>query len=228
MQNLLSQIKITVNPATCLKQPDSSDLGKRIVAESTRLVVELGFEQFTIKKLADSIGTTEGSVYRYFENKHKILLYLVSWFWGFIEYRLVFSLTNIKSAEEQLRIALRLLINPIDNLESSHEWNLQQLHSIVIEESAKTYLTRHVEKENEDGAFSVYKRVCNRLAAIVKQVNPDYAYPNSLISLVIDGILRQQFYKMHLPSLSDSETEEDLLTFTEQLILNTIHQKREH
>lgn len=224
MQNLLSQIKITVNPAICLKQPDSSDLGKRIVTESTRLVVELGFEQFTIKKLADSIGTTEGSVYRYFENKHKILLYLVSWFWGFIEYRLVFSLTNIKSAEEQLRIALRLLINPIDNLECSHEWNLQQLHSIVIEESAKTYLTRHVEKENEVGAFSLYKRVCNRLATIVKQVNPDYAYPNSLISLVIDGILRQQFYKMHLPSLSDSETEEDLLTFTEQLILNTIHQ----
>ena len=112
MHQLLSQLKITVNSAICIKQPDSSELGKRIVQESIKLIHELGFEQFTIKKLAESIGTTEGSVYRYFENKHKILLYLVSWFWGFIEYRLVFSLTNVSSSRQQLNKALQLLINP--------------------------------------------------------------------------------------------------------------------
>lgn len=187
----------------------------------------MGFEQFTIKKLAESIGTTEGSVYRYFENKHKILLYLVSWFWGFIEYRLVFSLSNIESGEEQLRKALLLLITTVEENEMNSEFNLKILHHIVIEESAKTYLTRHVDQENEVDAFSVYKRVCNRLAMIVQSLNPEYRFPNSLMSLVTDGILRQQFYKMHLPSISDIGCDTDLLEFTENLIKKTIYSSKE-
>jgi AcrR family transcriptional regulator len=226
MQQLLSNIKITVNPSIFIKEPESSELGRRIVKESIKLIHDLGFEQFTIKKLAEAIGTTEGSVYRYFESKHKILLYLVSWFWGFIEYRLIVGLSNLNQHEERLHRALNLLINPLINLVVTDEPDISTLHKIVIEESSKTYLTRLVDHENEIGAFGVYKRVCNRVAEIIHTINPDYPYPQSLVSLVTDGIFRQLYFNAHLPSLSDSNTSDELFDFTLSLIQKTIQQER--
>ena len=57
-------------------------------------MVEIGFESFTFKKLAAKIESTEASVYRYFENKHKLLIYLVSWYWNWVEYRLDMEITH--------------------------------------------------------------------------------------------------------------------------------------
>jgi len=226
MQQLLSQIKIRVNPTIYVKEPESSELGRKIIKESIILINELGFEQFTIKKLATSIGTTEGSIYRYFENKHNILLYLVSWFWGFVEYRIVFGVSNLPNCEEQLNGAMWIIINPLLNLEITKEPDIVSLHKIVIEESAKTYLTRLVDKENDDGVFSVYKRICKRISSIILDINSNYKYTNSLVSVVIEGVLKQLYYKEHLPSLSDSTSVEKLFDFTQNLLFKTIQQER--
>ena len=37
-------------------------------------------EEFTFRKLAQKINTTEASVYRYFENKHRLLIYILAWY----------------------------------------------------------------------------------------------------------------------------------------------------
>ena len=58
---------------------------------------EIGFENFTFKKLGEQIGSNESSIYRYFESKHKLMLYLSSWYWAWIEYRLVFATNNINN-----------------------------------------------------------------------------------------------------------------------------------
>jgi AcrR family transcriptional regulator len=78
MKNL--QIHIEVNPDLHLKNPDSSELGRRIVSISIEMIYELGFEAFTFRKLGEKIASPESSVYRYFENKHALLIYLVSWY----------------------------------------------------------------------------------------------------------------------------------------------------
>ena len=70
MQKLLSNLKITINENIFLKDPESSDLGKRIVENSILLIDEIGFDDFTFKKLGAKIGSNESSIYRYFENKH--------------------------------------------------------------------------------------------------------------------------------------------------------------
>ncbi|MFT8175893.1 TetR/AcrR family transcriptional regulator, partial [Salmonella enterica] len=87
---LLSQIVISVNPKLYVKNPESSELGRKIIQQSILLIDEIGFEAFTFKKLGERIGSNESSLYRYFENKHKLLLYLTSWYWGWMEYRVVF------------------------------------------------------------------------------------------------------------------------------------------
>ena len=69
MENLFTNIKIQVNPKTYVKDPETSTLGKKIIQHSILLIDEIGFEEFTFKKLGEKIGSNESSVYRYFEKK---------------------------------------------------------------------------------------------------------------------------------------------------------------
>ena len=82
MERLLQSIKIGINNKIYLKDPESSNLGKKILEYSILMIDEMGFEGFTFKKLGARIGSNESSIYRYFESKHKLLLYLTSWYWG--------------------------------------------------------------------------------------------------------------------------------------------------
>ncbi|RZV57945.1 MAG: TetR/AcrR family transcriptional regulator, partial [Flavobacteriaceae bacterium] len=51
MINLLSNLRIAVPETIYIKDPESSDLGKRIVENSILLIDEIGFDAFTFKKL---------------------------------------------------------------------------------------------------------------------------------------------------------------------------------
>ena len=86
------QLHITISPDLYTKDPESSVLGQKIVSKSIEMIDRLGFEDFTFKKLGLEIGSNESSVYRYFDSKHALLVYLINWYWSWIEYRLVFSL----------------------------------------------------------------------------------------------------------------------------------------
>ena len=67
MKNLLSVLKISVSEKVFIKDPETSDLGKRIIENSIILINDIGFEGFTFKKLGKMIGSNESSVYRYFD-----------------------------------------------------------------------------------------------------------------------------------------------------------------
>ena len=99
---MLANIKIQVSPKIYLKDPETSTLGQNIIRESIHLIDEIGFEHFTFKKLGDRIQSNESSIYRYFENKHKLLVYLSSWYWGWMDYRITLATTNIADVRERL------------------------------------------------------------------------------------------------------------------------------
>ena len=107
MKNLLSNIKIVVPEKIYIKDPETSNLGKRIIQHSIELIDEIGFDNFTFKKLGNRINSNESSIYRYFESKHKLLLYLSSWYWAWIEYQLVFETHSISNGTEKLEKALK-------------------------------------------------------------------------------------------------------------------------
>ena len=98
MKRLLSNIKIQVNDNIYQKDPETSELGRKIIENSILMIHEIGIENFTFKKLGVKIQSNESSIYRYFENKHKLLLYLTSWYWSWVEYQLVFSTFNVNDA----------------------------------------------------------------------------------------------------------------------------------
>ena len=70
MDAILSNISIAINEKLYVKNPETSNLGKKIIENSILLIDEIGFENFTFKKLGDRIGSNESSIYRYFESKH--------------------------------------------------------------------------------------------------------------------------------------------------------------
>ena len=56
MKNLLSNLKIAVPEKIYIKDPETSELGKRIIEQSIILIDEIGFENFTFKKLGNKIS----------------------------------------------------------------------------------------------------------------------------------------------------------------------------
>lgn len=186
-----------------LKDPESTSLGKRIVEHGILLIDEIGFENFTFRKLGKEIKSNESSIYRYFENKHKFLVYITSWFWGWKEYHLVFATNSITNSYDKLIKAIEVITKPVEEDAEFDHINEVSLSNIIINESSKSFLTKEVDEENLEGYFSIYKRLVKRLAEMIKEVNIDYPFPNSLASTIIEGTLHQHFLRDHFSSLTD-------------------------
>ena len=222
MEKLLSSIYIKVNHKTFVKDPESSPLGKKIIQESIILINDIGFEEYTFKKLGERIGSNESSIYRYFENKHKLLMYLSSWYWSWIEYRLVFSTQNMENKIEKLKKAIEIVTEKIEDDASTAHINESLLNKIIIEEFTKTLHTKAIDKENKEGYFLIYKRIINRICKMVEDINPEYPYAKSLISTVIEGALHQHFLKDHLKSITNCNEKISPTLFYTDLILNSL------
>ena len=222
----LSSVPITiqVDDRLFLKDPNSSDLGKRIIRLSIEMIHEIGFEAFTFRKLAQQINTAEPSVYRYFENKHKLLLYLLNWYWNWMDYMLKISTANIDDGAERLRAAIRVISQPIKNDPTFQHIDETALYHIVVVESSKVYLTKEVDEVNKEGLFHGYKRLCLRIADIIQEINPTYKYPRALVSTIMESSHDQKFFAEHLPSLTDISKEnlDDSTAFLTDLVMAAI------
>ncbi|WP_299754106.1 TetR/AcrR family transcriptional regulator [uncultured Pontibacter sp.] len=227
MRHLLANIKIKVDENVYLKDPESTEKGRQIIQNAILLIDELGLESFTFRKLAEKIGTTEATIYRYFESKHMLLVYLISWYWNWLEYRLVFATTNIAAPEHRLRIAIGILSGKVeDDMDFAHISEVI-LQRIVVAESAKAYLTKDVDADNKEGFFLSYKRLCRRISAIIQEISPTYKYPDSLVSTVAESAHYQLFFAQHLPSLTniDNGQNNQLQDFLTDLVFKAIEEK---
>lgn len=222
MQDLLANIKIQVNPKTYVKDPETSDLGKKIIQNSIFLIDEIGFEEFTFKKLGEKIGSNESSIYRYFENKHKLLVYLSSWYWAWIEYRLVFSTNNINDKFEKLKKAILIVTESIEDDSKTEHINEAVLNKIIIEEFTKTLYSKNVDEENKEGIFLIYKQINYRIEKMILDVNPDYPFAKSLVSSIIEGSLHQHFLKNHLKTITNCNENVNPSDFYIHLIENLL------
>jgi len=222
MKSILTNLKIVVPEKIFIKDPESSELGKRIVQNSIILIDEVGFDSFTFKKLGERIGSNESSIYRYFESKHKLLLYLSSWYWSWIEYQLVFETHSISDNKEKLTKAIDIVCRTINEDNNFSHINEVVLHTIIINENSKSFLTKEVDQENKDGYFVIYKRIVKRLRDMIQNVQPNYPFPSSLASTILEGSLHQQFLKDHFVSITDCKLNVSPSDFFINLTINTL------
>lgn len=199
----LTSIKINLNHRSYLRDPESTELGRKIISEGIRLINELGFEQFTFKKLAAAIGSTEASVYRYFDNKHKLLVYLVSWYWAWVNFTILYQTNNIKDARERLNRVIDVIASSDLNDPATTHIDEKVLFQIVVAESSKVYHTKDVDADNKEGFFLEMKELCKQVAKVVLEINPVFPYPHALVSTLLETAHQQMFFAEHLPSLTD-------------------------
>lgn len=222
MENLLNNMKMEVHDNLYLKDPFSSELGCSIVEEGAILIRDLGMENFTFKKLAIHIGVTEAAVYRYFENKHMLLLYLTAWYWAWMEVNYVYSTANLESSKARLSIAMKLMVNGPIFTKNTHI-NPADLRSIVVNESLKGYLTKTVDIEHESGIFAQVYRFGERISELIFEINPSYPYPKTLAYTVMESSLLHAFNSKHLPDMTEQSLDsKNRLIFFEDLIIKAI------
>jgi AcrR family transcriptional regulator len=225
------KLQIVMNESLYLRNPESSELGRNIIDHSIQLISKEGFEVFTFKKLAEDIGTTEAGIYRYFANKHKLLVYLAAWYWAWLEYQIIFHTNNIADPEVKLRKVISLLTSVVEDDEQTIYVNEKLLHQIIISEGSKAYLTKQVEQDNKLQYFKPYKDLCAVIGGIISECNPEYKYPRSLASTLIEMANFQNFFMNHLPSLTDfmhSRHESEIAAFLNDLAFSSINKKQEN
>jgi len=222
MKKLLSVLKISVPDKIFIKDPETSELGKRIIEQSIILINDIGFDNFTFKKLGIKIGSNESSIYRYFESKHKLLLYLSFWYWAWLEYQLVIETFSISNHLEKLEKAVSIVTRTVVEDNNFAHINETLLYKIIVNESSKSLLTKQVDEENKEGYFEVYKRVITRISEMILNVKKDYSFSLSLASMIIEGGLHQHYLREHFPSITNCNNEEIPSNFFIDLINNTL------
>ncbi|MDH4473942.1 MAG: TetR/AcrR family transcriptional regulator [Fluviicola sp.] len=216
---MITQIKFSVPECTYLRDPQETKLGIQLIQSSIELIDEIGFDAFNFKKLALSMESTEASIYRYFENKHQLLLFLYAWYWSWMNYRLQQETYNISSASEKLEMAIQLLISKLEDDPQTPFINEEKLKRIIEQEGIKSILTKNVDAVNNGGAFEDYKQLVEKLAGWILELNPSFPYPNMLVSTIIEGAHLQHYFSDHLPRLTNKNASNDnVKAFFSQLI----------
>jgi len=226
----MSDVNITIGERYYTKDPQSSDLGRNIISEGIALLDDLGYEEFTFKKLASQMNSTEASVYRYFENKHKLLVYLTTWYWSWMEYMIDYKTHFIKDNEEKLRETLKIICHNDDEITAINisGIDIYALRRLVLIEADKTYLTKHVDAINNQGLFKGFKSLCHKISEVILLINPNYKYANAIVSTILEASHQQTFFALHLPSLTEvskdsSDTiEQQVYSFVEDTVMRLI------
>lgn len=195
-------IKFEINNSMFNKDPQETELGKKILEHSILMIDEIGFEAFTFRKLALKIGSAEKSVYRYFENKHLLLLFLTSWYWEWVHYLIYVNIKNITDPNRKLEIAISNLVKATSENPMNRYINENVLHKVVIKEGGKAYHIKAIDEENKVGLFHSYKKLVKLVSDIISEINPDFEYSISLASNLFEMSNNQIYFAEHLPKLT--------------------------
>ena len=135
-------IKITLNERLYLRDPQETTLGKKIIKHSILLIDDIGFEALNFKRLAAHMASTEASVYRYFENKHMLLLYLVSWYWECVSFLIDMNTMNVDDPRRRMKIVIHTLVAASKENPSIDYVNESVLHRIISPRAVRLTISR--------------------------------------------------------------------------------------
>lgn len=192
-----------------LRDPLKSKLGTKIISHSIILMDEIGFEAFTFKKLAVAMDSNETTLYRYFENKHLLLLYLVIWYWNWVNFLIDYNTKNVDDPNKKLDLIIDNFVDATKENPTVDFVNEKKLHRIIIAESSKAYHTKNIDKENKHGFFTSYKKLIQKVADVILEINSEFPYPHSFATNLFDMANNEIYYAEHLPRLTDITVENE-------------------
>jgi len=213
------EIKISLNKGLYLKEPQDSKLGRKMIKHSIILIEKFGFEAFNFKKLAKEINSTEASIYRYFENKHLLLLFLVNWYLEWVNYLITLNTRNVNDPKLKLKIIIHSFVAAHKENPNVEYVNESKLHNIVISEGMKAYHTKDVDDENSKGFFQSYKNLTTSVSKVISEVNPNFKYPYALATNLFEMSNNSIYFAQHLPTLTDISIKENEVIEVENMLM---------
>lgn len=226
---------ININQEIYHRDPKATALGRKILDNSIKLIDKCGLEDFNFKKLAQKIDSTESSVYRYFENKHYLFIYLINWYWEWTSTRIDIATLNISDPNEKVKRVIKTLTEASFIDMDIPFIDEEVLHRIVIREGAKAYHHKTVDSQNEYGFFLSYKSLCKKISTIFLEINPEYKYPKALASSLVESCNNNIYFAKHLPRLTDLEfnnddedLKENLFQMLYEMIMANLNFKTKH
>lgn len=220
-------LQIRVNSKLYIKDPEETELGRKIVSDGIKLIDEIGFESFTFKKLAEKIQSTEASIYRYFKSKHQLLQYLVDWYWNWLEYLIEYRITNITDPEQQFEISIEVLTESDRDDPATSHINETLLHRIIVAESARVYLTKQGKGARSVANFDGYESLCKLLIGIIKKIDGRYKYSKELATTLIASVHQQIFLSEMVGTAKTKKKKGDrreIVKFIKHLVFTTLNQ----
>ena len=201
MNSLTNIIDVQVPENLYIKNPRESRVGKDILAHGAAMIAKCGIEAFNFLKLASECQCTEATIYRYFENKHKLLLYYLNLFWGWQEYFMVMRTHSVEEPGKRLKEVVSVLSHPEipSNTDPAYGANIVE---IATSEGVKIHLSREVGAEITDGSMFVYYRLLKRISKFISDKKPKHKYPDTLAITIIDAALQTKFYQDRYPGLA--------------------------
>jgi len=197
------EIHFPSNEKLYIKNPEQSSLGQKIIANSIVLIKKLGIEEFTFKKLATEIQSNEASIYRYFENKHNLLIYLISFYWEVLNMKIEFATEYISNPKEKITKLIDVLVNIEAAGPTIKNIDIATLHDIIVSESAKAYLTKKIDKESREGFFKSYEKLVDTISEIFIEVNEEYEFPRALACNLVETTYEQFYFSQHFHGLTE-------------------------
>lgn len=211
-----------VSPEVFIKDPASSELGRRLLDRAVLLIDQNGFESFNFKKLSEEVGSPESTLYRYFKNKQNLLIYLEAWYWSVMECKVTLRTANIEDPAEILERAFSVLTERPER-DSVHSFlDERALRRIVVSESIQSYYAiGYGPNEAVDGVVSC-KHIVDRLAETLKSKYPDYPFMQALVYTIIEAVHEQLFFLARHPEMTDVTSSDDIRIFAVTTILSNL------
>ncbi len=226
MDTLRSHVSLVFDKGLYTKDPMSSAIGQEIIRQSVEMIADKGLDQFTFKKLAQQLPSTESTIYRYFQNKHQLATYLASYHWSQMEWRLAFATANIDQDILRFEKALRELCRWVeDDIESSHI-NEAKLQRMVITSGFTTFLPLELNKSEKMAYTSSYMHLLKRMSLILQKSHRYCKHPEALATAIIESVHHQMYLQLHTPHLTDvTSKEQQLYSFIHQIFTPQSHKK---
>ncbi|MCB0319146.1 MAG: TetR/AcrR family transcriptional regulator, partial [Bdellovibrionales bacterium] len=186
-----------------IRDPMETSLGRKIVDHGIKLVDSIGFEEFTFKKLATKINSTEASMYRYFESKQKFVGYLLSWYWLWLNYLVEIKTQNVSDDKKRFEILIETLTQSVQDDPATVHIDEAALHRIVVRESAKAYSLKQISQKERRGLHLAYEKFINSAAQISKGINSKYKFHKSLMVSIVEIVHQQLFAINYFPETTE-------------------------
>ena len=218
----MSHIHLRPDPALSLKDPESSELGRSILAEGLALMNDLGLEGFTFKKLAAHIGSTEVSLYKYYPNKHRLLQYYFQLYWLWLRQVCGRHAEKARTPLEGLEHVVETICGVWPKDLPDLQLDAHALRLLVINEGMKSYLHKNVDDDNARRLFLPYKELSAFVAELLVACRKDVPMPRSFSTTVIEMAHSLPFAMEHLPSLTELSNRKDLKPLAQHLFHRTV------